>query len=65
MVDRIVGHAQHAVPAPRRGLIVPGAGGVAERLVRALLVGEALKGAEAVELLAQAVGRRRGGVLCP
>ena len=63
VVDRIVGLAQNAVPAPGRGLIMFGGGGVAERLVRALLIIETLKGAEAVELLAQAVGRRRGGVL--
>ena len=63
MVDRIVGLAQHAVPAAGRGAIALGGGGVAEPLVRALLVIDALKGAEAVELLAQAHGRRRGGVL--
>src|SRR5271165_572839 len=63
VVDRIVGLAQDAVPAPGRGLIVVGGGGVAERLVRALLIIETLKGAEAVELLAQTLGRRRGGVL--
>jgi len=59
VVDRIVGLAQDAVPAPGRGLIMFGGSGVAERLVRALLVVEALKGAQAVELLAQALWRRR------
>src|SRR5271165_3327878 len=63
VVDRIVGLAQDAVPAPGRGLIVVGGGGVAERLVRALLIVDALKGVEAVELLAQALRRRRGGVV--
>ena len=38
MVDRIVGLAQDAVPAPGRDLIMFGRGGVAERLVRALLL---------------------------
>src|SRR5271166_7067422 len=63
LIDRIVGLAQDAVPAPGRDLIMFGRGGVAERLVRPLLVVEPLKGAEAVELLAQALRRRRGGVL--
>ena len=46
VVDRIVGLAQNAVPAPGRGLIMFGGGGVAQRLVRALLIIETLKGAE-------------------
>jgi len=59
VVGRIVGLAQDAVPAPGRDSIMFGGSGVAERLVRALLVVEALKGAQAVELLAQALWRRR------
>jgi hypothetical protein len=64
VVDRVVGLAQDAVPAPRprpdkgrRGWRCRAPG------VRALLVIDALKGAEGVELLAWAVGRRRGGVV--
>src|SRR5580704_9454942 len=53
VVERIVRLAQDAAPAPERDLIMVRRGGVAERLVRALVVVEPLKRAEAVELLAQ------------
>src|SRR5437879_431196 len=55
--------AQDAVEAPRRGRIMVGRGGIAERLMRTLFVVETLEVAQALELLAQARGWRIGGVL--
>src|ERR1700756_245950 len=55
--------AQDAVEAPRRGRIMLGRRGIAERLMRTLFVVETLEVAQALELLAQAVGWRIGGVL--
>jgi hypothetical protein len=61
-LGRVFGRAQDAVPAPRRGPVVLGRGGVAERRMRPLLVVDALKVAKPPELLAQAARRRSGGI---
>src|ERR1700726_4912766 len=63
VVGSVVWFAQHAIEAPRRGRVMLGRGGVAERLVRALFVVEMLEGAQTLELFSQVARRRTGGLL--
>src|SRR6185312_2345037 len=60
--SRICRLAQHAVPAAWRELVMLGRRAVGEGRMRPLLVVQALKLPESVELLAQAARRRRSGV---
>ena len=55
--------SQHAVEASRRGRVMLGGRIVAERLVRPLLVVDALEVAQPLELFAKRPCRWRGGVL--
>src|SRR5712692_3021951 len=57
VAGRILGLAQHAIPAPRRQRVMLGRRAVGERRVWPLFIVDALESAEPVELLAQ--GARR------
>src|SRR5205823_10244931 len=61
-VSRVFGRTQDAVPASWRQPVVLCRTGVAERGMRPLLIVDPLKGAEPLELLAQAARRRVGGI---
>jgi hypothetical protein len=63
VVRSVVRLAQDPIEAPQRAGIVLGWSIVAERLVRALFVVNALEVTQTVELLSQAPRRRVGGVL--
>src|SRR5713101_5029688 len=62
VAGRILGLAQHAIPAPRRQRVMLGRRAVGERRVWPLFIVDALESAEPVELLAQGARRRRRGV---
>src|SRR5947207_6889012 len=61
-VSRVFGLTQDAVPTSWRQPVVFCRTGIAERGMRPLLIVDPLKGAEPLELLAQAAGRWVGGI---
>src|SRR4029077_6249642 len=63
LVGPVARFAQDTVEAARRESVMLGRRIVAERLMRAFLIVDVLEYAQALQLLAQAAGRRFGGVL--